>query len=336
MEMKTMSLHPAPGHARGLLFVVVAAWLSGLAALGCGEEISAQPPPPGTEQPGTQPEGPPPEATGALRQSMATHFDDIGYPAGGCGVPRDALESVYFVALNVQNTENDYDSHLARPVQSAEETGEFQNGRNCGRWVRVSIGDFCSGVNSGEPGSEFCAGGSWTADEFNGATQALLVTDSCQDGNRWCRDDRFHLDLATASLSRFAKDGIQQETLPKRWNNRKISWQYIEAPGYQGDIEIGFRHDATRAWPAIVITHLKNGIHGVEMEVNGAWQKLTMVGDNGQVYELKPTPDGRYRIRVIDSNDELINDGRVYEFAFPQECAERCLVPYTRVSYQIQ
>jgi len=322
-------IRATPGFFR---FVMISGWMLCLGALGCNEDVSSpQRAGPGVPS-GAQDEADP-TPSGEIRQSMATHFDDIGFPAGGCGVPHDALESVYFVALNVQNTANDYTTHLPRPIPAADPTGEYQNGRNCGRWVRVAIGDFCTGVNSGAPGKEFCAGGSWTADEFNGATQDLLVTDSCQDGNRWCRDDRFHLDLATASLTRFTKDGVRLEQLPARWNNRKISWQYIEAPGYAGDIAIGFRNDATRYWPAIVFTQLKNGIHGVEMDTNGTWQKLTMISDNGQVYELKPTADNRYRIRLTDASDRLIHDGRVYEFAFPAECGERCQAVYTQVSY---
>lgn len=40
--------------------------------------------------------------------AMATHFDGLGAPYGGCGVPQGDLHYPYFVALNVQNTPNDY------------------------------------------------------------------------------------------------------------------------------------------------------------------------------------------------------------------------------------
>jgi len=51
---------------------------------------------------------PPPTLTG-----NATHFDALGSPYGGCGLPQSALDSQNFVALNVQNTPGDYDLSLA-------------------------------------------------------------------------------------------------------------------------------------------------------------------------------------------------------------------------------
>ncbi|WP_369622551.1 hypothetical protein, partial [Pseudoalteromonas distincta] len=68
----------------------------------------------------------------------------------------------------------------------------------------------------------------------------MIVADSCQDGNGWCRDDPYHLDLATASLAHFRKDGqTLGSLLPDKWGNRQITWQYIPAPNYQGDIQLG-------------------------------------------------------------------------------------------------
>ena len=58
-------------------------------------------------------------------------------------------------------------------------------------------------MNSGNPGTAWCQGGNWQKDEFSGATLDFIVTDSCQDGNRWCRDDTNHLDLKTEALAKF-------------------------------------------------------------------------------------------------------------------------------------
>lgn len=84
----------------------------------------------------------------------------------------------------------------------------WDNGKNCGKFAKVTLGDFClGGDNSGVPGTDYCSGGSWVSDEFNGAYQTFLVADSCQDGNRWCRDDKYHTDLKTASLQNFLLNG---------------------------------------------------------------------------------------------------------------------------------
>ncbi|MBI4511322.1 MAG: hypothetical protein HY698_16940 [Deltaproteobacteria bacterium] len=267
--------------------------------------------------------------------AMATHFDGLGKPTGGCGVPEDLLGTPNFVALNVQNTPGDYSTSLPRPIPpaSAAFIGEFDNGRNCGRWIRVTIGDYCTAINDGSPGKGFCHGGAadaWQSDEYNGATLDFLVADSCQDGNGWCRDDRYHLDLATSSLDRFQKAGVPVLGLRERWNNRKITWRFIEAPHEQGSIRIGFRNDAQKYWPAIVLSRLANGIHGVESLVDGTWRKATMVGDNGQVYALPASPPP-YRIRVTDAEDKLVGGSTIFEFDFPPSCGERCTAPVTEV-----
>ena len=118
---------------------------------------------------------------------VATHFDSLGIPYGGCGVPENILETTNYVALNVQDTPNDYSTFLQRPIADSSKVGAWDNGRNCGRWVHVTMGDFCQGsMNSGQKGSGLCQGGNWVADEFDGAGLDMLVTDSCQDDNVWC------------------------------------------------------------------------------------------------------------------------------------------------------
>ena len=37
-------------------------------------------------------------------KDVSTHFDGLGTPYGGCGVPEGVLECPYFVALNVYDT----------------------------------------------------------------------------------------------------------------------------------------------------------------------------------------------------------------------------------------
>jgi hypothetical protein len=95
---------------------------------------------------------------GALcaNNAMATHFDGCGSPYCGCGVPQFTLPTPNFVALNVQKTPYDYSTYLQRPIQDPNKVGIFNNGKNCGRWIRVTLGRFCTGVNSGLPNKPFC------------------------------------------------------------------------------------------------------------------------------------------------------------------------------------
>ena len=263
----------------------------------------------------------------------ATWFDGLGQPYGGCGLPQANLDSQDFVALNVFNTPNDY-SYSIRPVPDAAKTGMWENGRNCGRWVEVTMGDNCTGINDGAPNQPFCRNGSWVSDAYNGGVLHMLVADSCGDGNAWCRDDPYHLDLAKASLNRFVKSGATLSDLyPSHWNNRHISWRFVPAPNYSGDIRIGFLQGAQQWWPAISVSHLANGIHGVEFFANGAWQTAAMNSDMGQSYIIGGTTTGgtQFQIRVRDVTNALINGGRVYNFTLP--CASQCSVPYTPVTY---
>src|SRR6185503_5793906 len=193
--------------------------------------------------------------------------------------------------------------------QNLSRIGQFNNGLNCGRWVRVTIGNFCNGINDGAPNMAFCRNGTGlVADQYNGAVLDMIVADSCQDGNAWCRDDRYHLDLAKGSLNLFVKNGQPVgDMYPNHWNNRQVSWQFIPAPNYQGDIQIGFLQGASIWWGAISISHLQNGLHGVEYFANGAWQRATMNSDMGQSYIIAPTVTAgtEFRIRVYDVTDQL-------------------------------
>lgn len=264
----------------------------------------------------------------------STYFDGLGSPYGGCGLPQSELEIQDFVALNVYDTPGDYNFY-PRPVTDPTKVGIWNNGLNCGRWVQVRISDFCTGVNDGAPGQPFCRNGSWVSDQYNDAVLNMLVADSCGDANAWCRDDPYHLDLAKASLSRFTKDGAPVGSmLPDHFNNRHVQWSFIPAPDYTGDIQIGFLQGAMQWWPAISVSRLPNGIHGVEYFADGAWQQAEMNSDMGQSYVIGGTTTGGtdFQIRVRDVTDTLINNGRVYSFSLPASCSP-CGPAYTQVSY---
>jgi hypothetical protein len=83
-----------------------------------------------------------------------------------------------------------------------------------------------------------------------------------------------------------------------------------------------------------VLTHLENGLSAVEYEVDGSWKKAEMNSDNGQVYILGQNSKNRYRIRLYDSAQQLIHQGRIYQFDFPKSCGEKCSAVHTEVSYQ--
>jgi hypothetical protein len=276
-------------------------------------------------------------ATAAEKVGNATWFTNLGSPYGGCGMPQDALETQNWVALNVYNTPGDY-AFYPRPLTGADlsKAGIWDNGRNCGRWVRVSIGDYCTGANDGAAGQAFCRNGSWVGDKYNGATLDMLVADSCGDANAWCRDDPYHLDLAKDAINTFRLNGTPVgDLLPDHWGNRQVSWDFIPAPGYTGDIQIGFMQGAQTWWSAISVSHLANGIHGVEYFSGGSWTAAAMNSDLGQAFIIKPLTAGgtSYQIRVRDVTDALINGGRVYSFSLPAACGSQCSAPRTLATY---
>lgn len=270
----------------------------------------------------------------------ATWFTGLGSPYGGCGLPQANLDSQNFLALNVQNSPGNY-SDVPRPISAANASliGMFDNGLNCDRWVQVTIGDFCTGTNDGAPNEPFCRNGSYVPDQYNGATLDMIVADSCDDGNAWCKDDPFHVDLAQASLNQFVLNGAPVGNMyPDHWNNRHVSWQFIPAPNYTGDINIGAIQGAQTFWPAIAISHLPNGIHGVQYFANGSWVPATMDSDQGDDYIIGPTTGAgtagtSYEIQVTDASGNLINNGRVYNFSLPSTCTNGCSPAYTPITY---
>ncbi len=271
-------------------------------------------------------------------QGMATHFDGLGSPYGGCGVPQDLLETQNFLALNAFNTPNNY-STFTRPLTGADtvKLGEFANGNNCGRWAEVTIEKYCTGTNDGAQNQPFCrgTGAAWVDDQYSGAVLDMLVADCCPDANAWCRDSRYHLDLVTASLNTFVKNGSPVATMnPDHWNNREISWHYILAPNYSGDVRIFFIQGAQQYWPAILITHLQNGIHGVQQKVGTDWQAGKRDSDMGQAFILPGTSSTTYTIRIVDASNVAINNSREYTFDYPAaSCGNQCSIAATEVTY---
>jgi hypothetical protein len=269
----------------------------------------------------------------------STWFSALGGPYGGCGVPQANIDSQNFVALNVQNDPGNYSLTLSRPISSqyAADIGLWDNGLNCGRWVHVVMGDNCQGTNDGSQDEAFCRGGlGWVADQFTGASLDLVVADSCQDENSWCRDDPYHLDQAQSALNLYELNGVAVGDLyPNSWNNRQITWNFEPSPNYTGDIDIGFLNGANAYWSAISITHLPNGIHGVQYMLNGVWTAAVMDADLGDDYIVLPTVAGgtQYEIQVTDVTGALINSGRIYSFTYPTSCGTSCTPALTPITF---
>lgn len=268
---------------------------------------------------------------------VATYFDGLGTPYGGCGVPQNILETQYFVALNVFNTPG-VSTDYTRPITPSTSPiiGEFNNGLNCGRWVKVKVGPNCiGGINDGAIGQSFCRnGGNWVDDQYSDSELYMIVADACGDGNGWCRDSPYHLDLSKQSLYNFEKNGTPSTNMfPLSWNNRQISWEYVTAPNYSGDINIWFLQAAQTYWPAIMINHLENGIHAVEQKIGNTWVNVQRNSDMGQAFILQG--QGPFIIRVYDSNNQLINGGREYIFSLPPTCNPSCTPTVTPVTYSI-
>jgi len=256
-------------------------------------------------------------------RGFATYFDRMGTPSGACGVSDVTTESQDYVALNVQDTPKDYTTFLARPIKDMTKVGLYANGLNCGRWIRVTLGRNCVGdTMDGRPYRGFCQKGQLRETPYTGATLDMIVADSCQDGNSFCRDDRGHLDLHTSSLANFRLYGKKIDPQSLGWNNPEVIWKFIEAPNYEGDIKIFFVENASPMWPTIVVTHLRNGIGKVESLVKGTWVPAKRQGDMGQVFNLPAEADLPYKVRVYDIEGNPINDRRKYSFNFP--CRGRC------------
>ena len=58
--------------------------------------------------------------------------------------------------------------------------GLYKNGSNCGRFIRVTLKQYCSGgLNDGTPGTSYCSGGTFIADDATDAYQDFMIMHSC-------------------------------------------------------------------------------------------------------------------------------------------------------------
>eukprot|EP00347_Sterkiella_histriomuscorum_P007580 403348374 len=281
-------------------------------------------------------------STNTLKTAYATFFSGLGQPYGGCGVPESELNGIPYVALNVQKLINgNYYSNLQRPLTQVNQLGEFNNGRNCGRWLRVNIGKFCQGgSNTGNPGTKFCSGGKLVNDEFTGAYQDFIVADSCQDQNMWCRDDINHLDLRESATKTFLNKttGKAVSNLLNKWNNREITWQYVTSPK-GNNMKFYFMKDAFKWWPAILITGFSNGISKVQRVVNGVAKEAFRYSDMGQAFAIPSDNTDKdsgqaYILKIFDINGAQYQGS--YTVTFPSGCGTKCSAAVTVATHKLQ
>jgi hypothetical protein len=304
----------------------------------------------------------------ASYEGMATHFLGVGYPYGACGVPDEVAASegaidtltgqanpFDYVALNVYDTPGNYGS-MTHPLVGADtvKMGVYNNGLNCGRWIKLALGDTCDGANDGAAGKPFCRGGSgWHPNAYTGAGIYAVVFDQCTDGNAWCRDSKYHLDLHTPILGRLRKNGALLPPLatpvldpsgkPKAdpnnpwaieyqvsgFTNPKVVWDFVPAPNYQGEPRFHFSQGSKLYYMRLMVTHLPNGLHGVEQLVGNQWKKATMEGDAGQLWILPDPSTTKPQVRLIDAQDKLVMDGRTWTIEYPAACNGDCRTPAT-------
>jgi len=305
----------------------------------------------------------------ASNEGMATHFLGVGYPYGACGVSDEvaAMEGAIdtltgqanpfdYVALNVYDTPGDYAS-ATHPLKGADtvKMGTYRNGLNCGRWIKLSLGDTCDGANDGAAGKPFCRGGTgWHPNAYTGAGIYAVVFDQCTDGNAWCRDSKYHLDLHTPILGRLRKDGVLMPPLASPvldasgkptadannpwaiyyqvsgFGNPKVTWDFVPAPNYQGEPRFYFSQGSKLYYMRVMVTHLPDGLHGVEQLVAGQWKKATMEGDAGQLWILPDASSAKVTLRLLDAQDQLVMGGRTWTLEFPSAaCGIECVKPAT-------
>jgi hypothetical protein len=83
------------------------------------------------------------KAVGDMKHAHGTHFDGMGSPFGGCGVPPEKAKD---------------DNGKPLPYVALNTNSEFDDGSNCGRWVEITVGENC--VGAGNSQWDICKGGS--------------------------------------------------------------------------------------------------------------------------------------------------------------------------------
>jgi hypothetical protein len=94
---------------------------------------------------------------GAMHQGLSTFFDGMGSPYGGCGIGAqnavdDTGKPLPFVAVNTLNPSAPMTYFGPGKDEAWNEAyvGMFQVGANCGRWMKITLGENCVGGGNGD------------------------------------------------------------------------------------------------------------------------------------------------------------------------------------------
>jgi len=161
-----------------------------------------------------------------VNAGVATYFSGCGTPYCGCGIPQDMVKDdngreMGYVALNAH-------------WMNDQTTGDYNHGLNCGRIVKISVGNGCTGGHNEADRFKVCikngkhglANYDKQPDKIARLKKVIyaIVVDSCDDNNYWCQRNRHHLDVSMSLLER-------EFGSIAHWNNRKIAWSFVsEAP----------------------------------------------------------------------------------------------------------
>jgi len=258
---------------------------------------------------------------------FATDFVGFGVPYGGCGVPQSWLADdngspMPFVALNT----------FANTAGSAQ--GLFQDGGNCGRWIRITACENC--VHGSDNQWEACIVGStnglanYSPDSLTGTVLYGYVADSCGDFNRWCRLTPFHGEGDQAYLQPFISAGL--------WNNRLVDWEFIDGapPGwtFSQPAKFGWAQGAYLPYyPSLIVYDTVNGISGVSAKnAAGQFVAATKNGPLGNMYVL-PAGAVTGGSVVVQVSDALGASYGTFQVDFP--CTGTCATPTKAVASRL-
>lgn len=245
------------------------------------------------------------------------------------GDPEGSIKGYLTQGANIAYPYTPY--HRILPSIYPAYLGMYNNGLNCGRWIKASFDtQFCLDRTTTSGKSKSCpvVGGL----TYQGQQMQGYVFDSCEDNNGWCRDDAAHIDVNGGAF-----------TIP---NNYYVQWQFItnpyysdaNAPAWLKDVWFAWFSNASQYWSYVAILNAQNGISNVEYNIgnpnNPTWIGSHVLGgnndltwsstsNNGQLWQVEPvnaltdsapSSNPTYQMRMFDYLGYPSNNGAIYQF----------------------
>lgn len=170
-----------------------------------------------------------------------------------CGIPGKIVPTKFIASIARQKTTED----LKYPI-SDDKVGIYNNGKNCGRWVKVTLGNQCEEKNWGSGCKEEYK------DEYSGKSFYAMVVDSCNANEAFCGTDPNALSVSADALKQVG-DGVVNP-----WNNREVKWEFVDNPN-SGPVQFYFGAGANIWWMPFYAVNLPRGISKIQRFFNGAW-----------------------------------------------------------------